>query len=228
VRVDAGYEEGETLPGEFDSLLGKLVVYGESRPAALACARRALSEFRTGGVATVVPFHRAVVDHPDFCSEPFAVHTRWIEDEFDTVIAPYVPDEPSGGEVGTRTSGALRRIVVEVDGRRLEVGLPTELATPSSDAGDRTAPTRRKRASTVSADAAAGDSVLSPMQATVVKVVHCSGDVVALGDPVLQVEAMKMEQALRAPKDGVVEGLTVAVGEQVQRGQVICRIADGA
>ncbi|MGO8877097.1 MAG: biotin carboxylase N-terminal domain-containing protein [Acidimicrobiales bacterium] len=231
VRVDAGYEEGETLPGEFDSLLGKLVVYGKDRAAALACARRALSEFHTGGIATVIPFHRAVVNHPDFCSEPFRVHTRWIEDDFDGVIEPYVEqgDSTGFGDEAPLEASTRRSVVVEVDGRRVEVTLPTGFGEVAAAAPVRPVPLRRKGRSAVQpGDSPSGDAVLSPMQATVVKIVHANGDQVALGDPVVQVEAMKMEQPLRAPKDGIVQGLTVEVGDQVQRGQVLCRIAEAA
>jgi len=231
VRFDAGYEEGESLPGEFDSLLGKLVVYGEDRPAALACARRALLEFRTAGIATVIPFHRAVVDHPDFCSEPFRVHTRWIEDDFDGVIAPYsepgAPGVVEGG--GTAGLGERHHMVVEVDGRRVEVTLPATFGDIEPPTRGRTAPARRaRRSSPRGGTSPSGDSVVSPMQATVVKIVRKDGDFVSLGEPVVQVEAMKMEQPLRAPRDGTVEGLTVEVGEQVRQGQVLCRIVEPA
>jgi acetyl-CoA/propionyl-CoA carboxylase biotin carboxyl carrier protein len=234
VRYDGGYEEGETLPGEFDSLLGKLVVYGEDRQGALAAARRALSEFRTGGIATVVPFHRAIVDHPDFFSEPFKVHTRWIEDEFDTKIEPYTDSSPDAGEPSAAAETERRQLVVEVDGRRVGVTLPASFGAGFGGAGGtgggagRGAPVRRAGKSAVGAAADTGDSVTSPMQATVVKIIHADGDAVTTGEPVVQVEAMKMEQPLRAPKDGIVSGLTVAVGEQVQKGQVVCRITEPA
>ncbi len=91
VRVDAGYVEGDTVPGGFDSLLAKLIVTGSSRQQAIERSRRALAEFEVGGMPTIIPFHRAVLDDPAFApaddSTPFTVHTRWIETEFDTDAA---------------------------------------------------------------------------------------------------------------------------------------------
>jgi acetyl-CoA/propionyl-CoA carboxylase biotin carboxyl carrier protein len=121
VRWDGAYEEGDVLPAEFDSLLGKLVVYGRDRHQALAYARRALAEFRVEGIATVLPMDRLVVDHPDFVSEPFRVHTRWIE----TVLADALDALPQGsGEPDTKPVGERRHLTLEVDGRRVEVTLP--------------------------------------------------------------------------------------------------------
>jgi len=226
VRWDGGYEEGDELPAEFDSLLGKLVVYGQDRAGALAVARRALGEFDVGGIATVLPFDRAVVDHPDFISVPFQVHTRWIEDDFDTPLQPFVEAESPGRIAGLEER---RRLTVEVDGRRLEVSLPPSFGGGTADPRPAPPPLRRITSEILGRhDGSGGDAVTCPMQATVVKLVASDGQLVAQGDTVVEVEAMKMEQPLRAPKAGLVEGLSVQVGDQVQRGQVLCRIVESS
>jgi len=219
VRWDGAYEEGDELPAEFDSLLGKLVVHGRDRHQALSYARRALSEFRSEGIATVLPMDRLVVEHPDFVSEPFRVHTHWIE----TVLAgaldalpPFV-DHSESEPVGRR-----RRLTVEVDGRRAEVTLPEDFANFGGP--DLPPPPARHRQEHLGLPGGATDAVISPMQAKVVKVRVANGDHVDRGETVIDVEAMKMEQSLRAPADGWVQDLAVNVGDEVLRGLVLCRV----
>ncbi|MBG0827964.1 ATP-grasp domain-containing protein [Planomonospora sp. ID67723] len=225
VRLDAGYEAGMTVPQSFDSLVAKLVVTGATRRQALERARRALAEFEVDGMPTVLPFHRVVVEDPAFVpadeNEPFSVHTRWIETEFDNTIAPYA------GESGQEEEPAEReRVVVEVGGKRLEVVLPAGLGTAGAS---RTAPAstpRRRGGSAAKKAVASGDALVSPMQGTIVKVVAADGDTVAAGDVVVVLEAMKMEQPLTAHKAGTVTGLAAAVGQTVTSGAVICDIKD--
>ena len=221
VRLDGGYDAGETIPGAFDSLVAKLVVTGASRDQALQRARRALAEFVVEGMPTVIPFHRAVVEDSAFTDAPFRVHTRWIETEFDNTITPY------GGAPGEAAEPAEREtVVVEVGGRRLEVVLPAGLGagTPAAS-GSRAKPARRAGGKKAGA-AASGDALTSPMQGTIVKVVAEDGQQVAEGDPVVVLEAMKMEQPLTAHKAGTVTGLSAEVGATVTNGEVICEIKD--
>ncbi len=140
VRVDAGYAAGMTVPQMYDSLIAKLIVTGADRPQALARARRALAEFEVGGMPTVLPFHRALLDDPAFTSAPFAVHTRWIETEFTGKLPPYSGDGGHGGHGGDPVPGR-ERIVVEVGGKRLEVSVPAGFGLGMSGAaGAGTAP----------------------------------------------------------------------------------------
>ncbi|MDQ1704442.1 MAG: acetyl-CoA/propionyl-CoA carboxylase, biotin carboxylase, biotin carboxyl carrier protein [Frankiaceae bacterium] len=219
VRVDAGYVEGDTVPGAFDSLLAKLIVTGSSRRQAIERSRRALAEFEVGGMPTLLPFHRAVLEDPAFTSEPFAVHTRWIETEFTGEIPPYDGDRAEGPVPADRD-----RITVEVDGRRLEVVLPAGLGSATSPTRG-TKPPRRGRGGGPAA-AASGDTLTAPMQGTIVKVAVEEGQHVEAGDLVIVVEAMKMEQPITAHKTGLVTGLTAEVGGAVQSGAAICRITD--
>jgi acetyl-CoA/propionyl-CoA carboxylase biotin carboxyl carrier protein len=237
VRVDAGYAAGMTVPQAFDSLLAKLIVTGATREQALERSRRALAEFDVGGMPTVLPFHRAVVRDEAFTAEPFAVHTRWIETEFDNQIPPYSPEADSGAAAapGAATApgaaAARERIVVEVGGKRLEVVLPAGLgvaAGTAPGAGGAAAgrSAARSRPGRTGAEGAGGDTLTSPMQGTIVKIVAGEGQRVSTGDTVVVLEAMKMEQPLTAHKDGTVTGLAVEIGQTVSAGTTICRLAD--
>ena len=226
IRLDGGYEKGETVPGAFDSLIAKLIVTGRDRTQALERSRRALAEFRVDGMPTVIPFHQAVIDDPAYvgASTPsgegaFTVYTTWIETEFDNKIEPY------GGEAGeAEEAGERQRVTVEVGGRRLEVVLPAGLGGIAA-AGP--AAKKPKRAAGKKAGAAvSGDAVTSPMQGTIVKVAVEDGAQVAEGDVVVVLEAMKMEQPLKAHKAGTVSGLKAEVGSGVTNGEVICEIKD--
>ncbi|MEV5554280.1 biotin carboxylase N-terminal domain-containing protein [Nonomuraea wenchangensis] len=219
VRLDAGYEAGMTVPGAFDSLVAKLVVTGRDRREALDRARRALAEFEIDGMPTVLPFHRAVVTDPAFTGEPFSVHTRWIETEWDNTVEPYQ------GAVATAEEAAFERVTVEVGGKRLEVLLPAGLGAAAATPSANKAPQKRGRAG-ARKPAAGGDTLVSPMQGTIVKVVAADGDTVAEGDTIVVLEAMKMEQPLTAHKSGTVTGLAAAIGQTVTSGAVICEIKD--
>ncbi|MFF5108810.1 acetyl/propionyl/methylcrotonyl-CoA carboxylase subunit alpha [Streptosporangium sp. NPDC000509] len=222
VRLDAGYEAGMTVPQSFDSLVAKLIVTGATRRQALERSRRALSEFEIGGMPTVLPFHRAVVDDPAFTGEPFSVHTRWIETEFDTVIPPYEGEPGTAGEPAER-----ERITVEVGGKRLEVVLPSGFAVGNAaGAGRAASKAPRRSGGGVAGKAASGDSLISPMQGTIVKIVVADGDIVAAGDTIVVLEAMKMEQPLAAHKAGTVTGLAASVGQTISSGATICEIKD--
>ncbi|MDQ1697299.1 MAG: acetyl-CoA/propionyl-CoA carboxylase, biotin carboxylase, biotin carboxyl carrier protein, partial [Frankiaceae bacterium] len=222
VRVDAGYVEGDVVPGAFDSLLAKLIVTGSSRRQAIERSRRALQEFEVGGMPTLIPFHRAVLDDPAFAPgddrTPFAVHTRWIETEFTNEIPPYAGVAAGGDEPAPRD-----RVTVEVDGRRLEVVLPSGLG--GSTAKSRQRPPKRGRSGGAAA-AVSGDTLTAPMQGTIVKVAVEDGQHVAAGDLVVVLEAMKMEQPINAHKAGTISGLTADVGAPVQSGSTICSITD--
>ncbi|WNV74826.1 biotin carboxylase N-terminal domain-containing protein [Geodermatophilus sp. DSM 44513] len=222
VRWDSGVEAGGEVAGAFDSMLAKLVVTGATRTEALERARRALDELVVEGMPTVVPFHRAVVRDEAFTSEPFRVHTRWIETGWDNQVPPYTAAPAAGEEPEERQT-----VVVEVGGRRLEVSLPAGLAAGGgapAAAGGGARP--RRRSGGHGAAAASGDALTSPMQGTIVKVAVADGDTVAEGDLVVVLEAMKMEQSITAHKAGTVGGLSAEVGATVTSGAVICTIAD--
>jgi acetyl-CoA/propionyl-CoA carboxylase biotin carboxyl carrier protein len=220
IRLDGGYEAGETIPGSFDSLIAKLIVTGRDRTHALERSRRALDEFVVDGMPTVIPFHRAVVSDPAYIGdgETFDVYTTWIETEFDNQIEPYAGDVAEADEPAER-----HKVVVEVGGKRLEVVLPGGLGSVSTGGG---AKKPQRAVGKKAGSAASGDAVTSPMQGTVVKVVVEEGQEVAEGDTVVVIEAMKMEQPIKAHKAGTVTGLQAEVGATVTNGAVICEIKD--
>jgi len=231
VRVDSGVVEGDTVSGAFDSMIAKLVVTGADRTQAIERARRALAELDVVGIPTVVPFHRAVLRAEDFVpadpAQPFSIHTRWIETVFAETVAgldrTHSPSpSPSEDEA---PAGATERVVVEVGGKRIEVVLPAGLSL-GPGRGRPGAPVRAQRSRRGPARAVTGASLTTPMQGTIVKVAVTEGCLVAEGDLVVVLEAMKMEQPLVAHRAGTVHGLTVEVGAGVTAGSIICEIVD--
>jgi len=230
VRVDGGYEKGETIPGSFDSLIAKLIVTGRDRTQALERSRRALAEFKVDGMPTVIPFHAAVVDDPAYIGGPagnptdFDVYTTWIETDFDNQITPY--ESAAGGPDSDVVVAERQTVVVEVGGKRLEVSLPGGIAF-GGGGGAAGGAKKPKRAGGKKAGAAvSGDAVASPMQGTIVKVAVEEGQSVAEGDVIVVLEAMKMEQPLKAHRVGTVTGLDAEVGATVTCGAVICELKD--
>ncbi len=230
VRVDGGYEKGETVPGSFDSLVAKLIVTGATRTQAIERSRRALSEFEVDGMPTAITFHEVITNDPAWVasSNPtgegsFDVYTTWIETDFDNQITPY------GGAAGeAEEAGEKQTVVVEVGGKRVEVVLPAGLGGISTGggAGSGGAKKPKRSAGKKAGAAASGDSVTSPMQGTIVKVAVEEGQAVAEGDVVVVLEAMKMEQPLKAHKAGTITGLTAEVGATIGNGEVVCEIKD--
>ncbi|HEX6887599.1 MAG TPA: acetyl/propionyl/methylcrotonyl-CoA carboxylase subunit alpha [Candidatus Nanopelagicales bacterium] len=227
VRLDGGFQQGDVIGGNFDSLLAKLIVTGHDRQQAIERSRRALAEFEVDGIATAITFHRAVVDDPAFApadpTTPFSVHTRWIETEFVNTIPPY-----SGGTGEVHEPEARTTMVVEVGGKRVEVSLPDGVAIGGGGGGaaakKKAAPARAGKKA--GGHGASGDALTAPMQGTIVKIAVEEGQEVAAGDLVVVLEAMKMEQPLNAHKAGVITGLAAEVGATVPTGTVLCEIKD--
>ncbi|PQZ61892.1 acetyl/propionyl-CoA carboxylase subunit alpha [Achromobacter sp. MYb9] len=216
VRVDSGVESGSTIPGTFDSLVAKLIVTGATRAQAIARARRALAEFRIEGVASVLPFHRAVLDHADFIGdgEGFKVHTRWIETDFANDLEAAVRPAPLG-------HASLHRTAVEIDGRRVSLGLPAELLRGLQSAGAAAGPATAGMAG-ASAPASA-HSVAAPIAGTLQSWNAEDGATVKQGDLIATMEAMKMEMQVLAHRDGVLKH-QAAAGKAVAAGAEIARI----
>ncbi|MGP5226447.1 MULTISPECIES: acetyl/propionyl/methylcrotonyl-CoA carboxylase subunit alpha [Micrococcaceae] len=223
VRVDSGVEQGETVSGNFDSMIAKLIVTGATRNEAAGRARRALDEMVVEGMPTVLPFHRAVMADPAFvpATGPFTVHTRWIETEYENTIEPW---SPCGA--ATENSDERQKVTVEVGGKRLEVILPAGLGGSSGSAKSNGKSKRKRTNRSGSGSTTTGDSLTSPMQGTIVKVAVADGDIVAEGDLVVVLEAMKMEQPLTAHRAGTITGLTATAGETVSAGAVLASILD--
>ncbi|WP_336698885.1 acetyl/propionyl/methylcrotonyl-CoA carboxylase subunit alpha [Curtobacterium sp. USHLN213] len=227
VRVDSGVVSGDVVSGSFDSMLAKLIVTGATRAEALERSRRALAEFEVTGLPTVLPFHRAVVSDPAFATPdetPFSIYTQWIETDFVNEIPAW-----SGSPEELPAPAARESVVVEVQGKRIEVTMPSIVAGGAAGAAGRrpagpSAPPKR-RSSGVRGGLASSGSVTSPMQATVVKLAVAEGDTVVKGDLLVVLEAMKMEQPVAAPRDGVVTGLNAPVGQTISSGHVLLELA---
>ena len=221
VRVDTGVGAGDVISGSFDSMIAKLIVTGSTREEALARSRRALAEMEVNGLPTVLPFHRKIVNEPAFIGVDgkFGVYTRWIETE-------WVNDIPAWNGVSDLATEPEDRnnVVVEVDGKRIEVSLPKRLvASGGSNANAGRAPKRKAHAT---AGGPSGNTVKAEMQSTVVKIAVAEGDKVVEGDLVIVLEAMKMEQPIKAHKAGTVTKISAEVGSTIPAGTVLLEIED--
>lgn len=221
VRFDSGVVAGDVVSGNFDSMLAKLIITGATRAEALGRAARALDELQIHGLPTVVPFHRLIVHDPAFIAADgiFKVFTRWIETEWQNPIEPWegIPGEHPETEL-------LQLIPVEVEGKRITVSLPQRLLGLSESRGR--APKRRAGTHATSFNAAKGNMLLAPMQATVVKLAIAMGDHVNEGDLLVVLEAMKMEQPIMAHRSGTVSSIDVEVGQTLKAGVKILEITD--
>ncbi len=207
VRVDAGVRQGDTVSGSFDSMIAKIIVTGATRAEAIERARRALAEAEVHGIPTVLPFHRAVLDAPEFVAADgqFGVFTTWIETDFAPVVAGLGRSAP--GEGGSAEDAGMSRVVVEVGGKRLEVVLPAALAAAGRANARNGGPARRGARRNDGVKLASGKSLTSPMQGTVVSIAVKDGAKVEEGDLIVVLEAMKMEQPLVAHRSGTVSKL---------------------
>ncbi|EFQ81061.1 acetyl/propionyl/methylcrotonyl-CoA carboxylase subunit alpha [Corynebacterium pseudogenitalium] len=216
VRVDSGVVQGSVIGGQFDSMLAKLIVWGPDRETALRRSARALSEYTVEGLPTVIPFDQAVVADPAFAAEDgnFRVYTKWIEEEWDNQLPAH--DESTDAEAADAEPSQVH--TVEIDGRRIEVALP------ASFGANGTPHKKKKRKGSGAKAAVSGDAVTSPMQGTVIKVNVEEGQEVAEGEVLLVLEAMKMENPVKAHKAGTVTGLAVEAGASTTKGSVLLEI----
>jgi acetyl-CoA/propionyl-CoA carboxylase, biotin carboxylase, biotin carboxyl carrier protein len=215
VRVDSGVVEGSVIGGQFDSMLAKLIVWGPDRETALRRSARALAEYQVEGLPTVLPFDRAIVADPAFTAEngSFDVYTKWIEEAWDNQLTPH--DDSTDAEAGAPEASQVH--TVEIDGRRIEVALPATFGITG-------ARKRKKRKGAGAKAAVSGDAVTAPMQGTVIKVNVEEGQEVEEGDIVLVLEAMKMENPVKAHKSGTVTGLAVEAGSSTTKGAQLLEI----
>jgi acetyl-CoA/propionyl-CoA carboxylase, biotin carboxylase, biotin carboxyl carrier protein len=224
VRVDSGVESGDSISGNFDSMIAKLIVTGKDRTQALERSRRALAELQVLGLPTVIPFHRKIVNDPAFVASEgkFGVYTRWIETEWVNDL------EPWGGQLDAidQVSNARKNVVVEVDGKRIEVSLPARMLQGGTASATGGRAPKRKISSHHGSSGAGNKSIKAPMQSTVVKLAVSAGDKVVEGDQILVLEAMKMEQSISSPRDGVIKAVKVSVGETVPSGTVLIEFED--
>jgi acetyl-CoA/propionyl-CoA carboxylase biotin carboxyl carrier protein len=221
VRWDGGYAQGDTVSQHYDNLIGKLVVWGPDRERARQRMLRALGEFEITGLSTTIPAHVALLSHPDFAAS--AHSTKWVEDEVDAMSfadSAAAPAAVAADEEAEPEPLLERTVPVEVDGKRYSV----KLWLPEAPAGP-AAPKKRSarpRPGAGAAGGAAGSGTISaPMQGTIVKVMVAAGDAVEVGQSVLVLEAMKMENHINAETSGTVKEIRVAEGDTVGTGDVL-------
>ena len=209
VRIDAGFDHGHTIGSHFDSLLAKLIITAATREEAIERARRALKEFEIGGLATALPFHRAILEDKNFVKD-FKVYTSYIENEFNNEIPPF------NWKIGeAETKAASQKMIAEVNGHRFEVLLHSPEPVH-----------KRHRVKANKLTAASGNNLESPMQGTVVKIHKTNGERVEIGDLIVVLEAMKMEQPLVAHKAGTITNMNLNVGQTVASGTSLCSIEE--
>ena len=219
VRMDSGVREGSVIGGQFDSMLAKLIVWGPDRATAIERARRALSEYRIEGLPTVIPFHQAILTDPAFTAEDgnFTVYTKWIEEEWVNELPEYTDTAEAPEDEDQEAS---QKFVVEVGGRRIEVALPGNLLLGG---GTKRKKSKKRRGKGAAANVS-GDAVTAPMQGSVIKVAVEEGQEVEEGEVVVVLEAMKMENPVKAHKSGTVTDLKVSTGTQINKGEPILEI----
>ncbi|MGM0618505.1 MAG: biotin/lipoyl-containing protein, partial [Actinomycetota bacterium] len=220
VRFDTGAAPGYTVPRDYDSMIGKLIVWASDRDGARARMSRALDELVIEGLPTTVPFHRLAMTHPQFAAGDHA--TSSVEREWDLSsleLQGFGPTDEADPDAG-------REVTVEVDGRRVAVRLFGDLPAGGSAPAPTAGPRRRRAGSGGGAAVASSEDLVAPMQGTVIEVSVAVDAVVAEGDTLLVLEAMKMENAVKAHRAGVVTSLPVSAGEVVQPGAILARIED--
>ena len=209
IRVDSGVMTGWTIPAYYDSLMGKLVVWGPDRETAMRRAEQALKEFSIGGVRTVLPFHRDMITAPELTGDSLDVYTDWVDHNYSPSAQHEVEDIEHIYD--DRTS-----LVIEIDGKLHTVGVPVALLSGGGAAGGSAEPAPG------AADAAGAVTV--KYEATIVEWLVADGDVVSKGDAVATIEAMKMESSVKATRDGQIS-LAAAAGERVKANATIATIS---
>ena len=217
-RWDTGYEAGDEISQFYDNLVGKLIVWGRDRDRAISRAIRALGELTVEGVATTIPADIAILEHDDFRAN--AHSTKWVEETLDlsglssTLASPTDDDEPK----------IKREVDVEVNGKRFSVSMwvpeSASAAAPAATGGSR----RRSGGAGGGGGASGSGDVTVPMQGTIVKINVAVGDAVDVGDAIVVLEAMKMENNVAAEKAGTVAEVRVAEGDSVGGGDVVAVI----
>ena len=210
-RFDGGYEAGDTVSQYYDNLVGKLIVWGKDRDTAIARTIRALDEMVIEGVHTTIPADLAILRHPDFSAVTHS--TKWVEETLD--LSGMVS---TTGGTATNDEGLVERATtIEVNGKRFDV----KMWVPEFASGPVKKSNKPTRGSGGSGGSANSGEVAAPMQGTIVKVSVEVGQEVAVGDSVVVLEAMKMENQITAEKAGKITKVNVKVGDKVGSGDIL-------
>jgi acetyl-CoA/propionyl-CoA carboxylase biotin carboxyl carrier protein len=226
VRFDTGYHDGDEVSQYYDNLVGKLIVWGRDRPTAIARTIRALEELTVEGVSTTVPADLAILRHEDFAN--VAHSTKWVEERLDLTGIAAAPPPTDAPEAEEGAELVRRHTTVEVNGKRFEVDLwvpeSAGLAAPTPGAAKPRRARRTAGGGGASGGAVGSGHVTVPMQGTIVKVLVEIGQTVEAGEPVVVLEAMKMENQIPAERAGTIKQIKVSPGDTVGGGDVVAVI----
>lgn len=189
VRVDTGVRTGSLVSSHFDSLMAKLIITGPTREVAIARAKRALKQFKIEGVASVLDFHRAVLNETDF-TDTFNVHTRWIENDFKQDLKPTKRSIPNHQQ-------PMLLSYIEIDGKLHRLGLPAGMFAQN--------PTMTSQDQPATETAVSAEHLLAPINGVISAWKVENGEQVAEGQVVAIMEAMKMEVPVLAHQSGVIQ-----------------------
>ena len=189
VRVDTGVRSGSLVSSHFDSLMAKLIITGPTREIAIARAKRALKQFKIEGVASVLDFHRAVLNEADF-TDTFNVHTRWIENDFKQDLKPTKRSIPNHQQ-------PMLLSYIEIDGKLHRLGLPAGMFAQN--------PTMTSQDQPATETAVSAEHLLAPINGVISAWKVENGEQVAEGQVVAIMEAMKMEVPVLAHQSGVIQ-----------------------
>jgi acetyl-CoA/propionyl-CoA carboxylase, biotin carboxylase, biotin carboxyl carrier protein len=222
VRFDSGYESGDEISQFYDNLVGKLIVWGKDRDTAIARTLRCLREMTVEGVATTIPADIAILEHPDFSAMTHS--TKWVEQNLDLSNLPKAAAAPAVEE--GQEPLVKRSTTVEVNGKRFDVSMWVPESPVVAMSGGAGGPKKAKRASGGAGGAGpiGSGNVTVPMQGTIVKVLVAVGDTVEVGQGIVVLEAMKMENQIAAEKAGVIKEIRVEAGATVGGGDVVAII----
>ena len=233
VRVDDALRQGDDLVTDYDSMIAKLIVWGDDREECLARSKRALAEYDIDGVVTIVPFHRLMLDDERFVDGTHT--TKYLDEELDRELVEDAQrrwgSETVGSADGDEEEVTEREFTVEVNGKRFEVELEERGAPPipTPEGGESGAIGTRQRPPQATDDgddagvdvAEGGEAIEAEMQGTILSVDVSEGEEVAAGDVVCVLEAMKMENDVVAERGGTVASVRVADGDSVDMGDVL-------
>ena len=223
VRVDTGVRSGSTIPGSYDSLIAKLIVWGPNRQVALRRSEEALRDLKIEGVRTVIPFHKDIIHHPAFAEDHLDVYTDWVDKE-------YVPGFGDGNTDVEAAYTERTEVNIEIDGKLHRVGLPMSVlsglgAAPAQGAAGSESAAAQSSAGSAASEPAGEDAITSPYAGVLISWKVEDGAEVAEGDTVAIIEAMKMESPVKAPTAGTLRRSDIAEGGSVAQGEVLARIS---
>lgn len=224
IRVDTGVRSGSTIPGSYDSLIAKLIVWGPNRQAALRRSEEALRGLKIEGVRTVIPFHKDIIHHPAFAEDHLDVYTDWVDKE-------YVPGFGDGNTDVEASYTERTEVNIEIDGKLHRVGLPMSVlsglgaAPAQGTAVSAETAAAKGSAGSAASEPAGADAITSPYAGVLISWKVEDGAEVAEGDTVAIIEAMKMESPVKAPAAGTLRRSDIAEGGSVAQGEVLARIS---